>query len=83
VIEAIGTSFGNSGTAVVALAGGVLGTVGAGVGSRVVVVEVAPGVFASRGQGSLGMVDDYKGVFGLCSDVHPFEMAHQAGGTCW
>lgn len=47
------------------------------------VAEVAPGVYATLGQGPLGTVADYKGVFGLCADVTPFETAHQTGGTCW
>jgi outer membrane receptor protein involved in Fe transport len=48
-----------------------------------VVAEVAPGVYASRGQGPLGSVDDYTGVFGLCADTNQFTKTHSAGATCW
>lgn len=49
-----------------------------------VVVEVAAGVYADRGQSpDVGTVDDYGGVYGLCADVKPFATQHHAGYTCW
>lgn len=46
-------------------------------------VQLAPGIWANRGAGPLGTVDDYGGVVGLCADFHQFEKTHSVGGSCW
>lgn len=48
------------------------------------VIEIGPGVYAARGQGAISSdVRDYGGVFGLCTDVKPWQTKYSLGGTCW
>jgi hypothetical protein len=48
------------------------------------IVEVASGVYANRGKGALGSVDDYTSTFGLCADWNRFRREHpDVGGSCW
>src|SRR5882724_650857 len=48
------------------------------------VVELAPGVYADRGQGTLSSIDDYASTFGFCVDWNRFRKEHpDAGGSCW
>jgi hypothetical protein len=47
-----------------------------------VLVELAPGVYADRGAGPLGAVDDYTAVFGRCADVNRYARSHRVGFAC-
>jgi hypothetical protein len=47
-------------------------------------VELAPGVYAEKGQGPVGPADRYTTIIGLCADVNAYEQVHgQRGHTCW
>jgi hypothetical protein len=47
-------------------------------------VELAPGVYAEKGQGPVGPADRYTTVVGLCADVNAYEQVHgQRGHSCW
>jgi hypothetical protein len=47
-------------------------------------VELAPGVYAEKGQGPVGPANRYTSIVGLCSDVNAYEQAHgPRGHTCW
>lgn len=50
-----------------------------------VAVLLAPGIYASRGNGDLGEVEDYISVYGLYIDVKQFEreLGYTVGSTCW
>ncbi len=47
-----------------------------------VLVELAPGVYALRGDGPLGRVEDYTAVFGNCADVSRFLPRHRVARSC-
>jgi hypothetical protein len=47
-------------------------------------VELAPGVYAEKGQAPVGNADRYTTIVGLCADVNAYEQVHgQRGHTCW
>jgi len=50
-----------------------------------VAVLLAPGIYASRGNGPLGDIPDYTGIYGLCVDVNQFtaRTGLVVGSTCW
>jgi hypothetical protein len=48
-----------------------------------VAVQLAPGIYAKRGAGELGVLEDYTGVAGLCADFNQYLRDHNVGGTCW
>jgi hypothetical protein len=47
-----------------------------------VLVELAPGVYANRGSGPLGSVDDYTAVFGECASINRYAQSHRVGRAC-
>ena len=47
-----------------------------------VLVELAPGVYADRGPGALGSLDDYTAVFGDCAAVNRYAQSHRVGRAC-
>jgi hypothetical protein len=47
-----------------------------------VLVELAPGVYANRGPGPLGNLDDYPAVFGRCVDVNRYSRSHRVAAVC-
>lgn len=54
---------------------------------KTVAVELAPGVWAERGEGALGELDDYTHVVGSCADVNQYVDVHGTpsrplGTTC-
>lgn len=46
-------------------------------------VQLAPGIYAERGVGELGVPEDYTGVYGLCADFNQYARENEVGGTCW
>jgi hypothetical protein len=47
-------------------------------------VELAPGVYAEKGQAPVGNADQYTTILGLCADVNAYEQVHgQRGHSCW
>ena len=47
-----------------------------------VLVELAPGVYANRGPGPLGTLDDYTAVFGECAAINRYAQSHRVGRAC-
>jgi hypothetical protein len=46
-------------------------------------VLLTPGVYAERGAGALGTLDDYAGYVGACADVKQYAALHPGGYSCW
>jgi hypothetical protein len=47
-------------------------------------VELAPGVYAEKGQGPVGNAKLYTSIVGLCADVNAYQQAHGPhSNSCW